>query len=161
MSSFVIDYHIEDVSVEDISVLEVNDFYGNVITGEEVEAFTYGDCWRLALAVNELMGFPVAFFASVVPGVKGIETVNKRTQWCHVFNVLPDGRYIDVSGVYTDCEMYSKWIVNIWDERGREPRVIVPSRIGVGRMLRKAKSFYPEVNPFITAGKIASFLMFF
>lgn len=68
--------------------------------------YTTGDCWRLALALREHHGLPIAFFA--LPDKTGGQ-LTEDTLWCHAFNVLPDGRVLDITGVWSQEELLRAW----------------------------------------------------
>lgn len=74
---------------------------------EIVDAFTNGDCWRLALSLNSLAGLPIYAVCSLdCP----------RDTWCHVFNQLPDGSFIDIMGIHSESEMLSKWECAVYED---------------------------------------------
>ncbi len=91
------------------------------ITRQEKEAFTYGDCWVLALEMHKKCNLPVAFFI-------GSETDedhdNPNVYWNHAFNVLPNGNYIDIHGVHTSEELHDRWAEEL--ESGT-PDIVHPS----------------------------------
>lgn len=70
-----------------------------------VETFTEGDCWRLALMLRDFHDFPIAFFVSAEQGAG----LTGETLWKHAFNILPDGRAIDITGVFTQDELMATW----------------------------------------------------
>lgn len=64
------------------------------------EAFTYGDCWHLAKTINRLTGYPV---------VTAQWQELQGSGWCHAANRLPDGRILDIEGVWLEEEWLWKW----------------------------------------------------
>lgn len=78
-----------------------------------MDAFTNGDCWRLALSLNALAGFPILAVCSLD---------HPENTWCHVFNQLPDGSLIDITGIYSEAEMLDKWKIHVYqDNEGIAP----------------------------------------
>jgi hypothetical protein len=69
------------------------------ITQHDIEIFTNGACFLLAKVVMEETGWPVAAFWD------GFRPRH------HVFNVLPDGRYLDVEGPRTRQEFIANHVV--------------------------------------------------
>lgn len=65
-----------------------------------VEAFTEGDCWRLALAIERVYGYEMVFY-----GNKG----ELDNTWCHALNRLPDGRMVDINGWQTMDSLYDEY----------------------------------------------------
>lgn len=63
---------------------------------EDVERFTYGDCALFAWAINRLTGWPIHAFDCEL----------------HAFNVMPDGRYVDIEGIVTKRTFMRKWMCN-------------------------------------------------
>lgn len=102
----------------------------------EVEAFTSGDCWRLALTLRELYGFPVAFLGehSADKSVWGMD-------WYHAFVALPDGRYLDIEGISTAEELLEKWA---WKDNGNEGIVVSDNDAVIDSALNGQMSFYEE-----------------
>lgn len=67
------------------------------------EAFTFGDCWHLAQTINRLSGYPVVTVQWEEP---------HRSLWCHAANRLPDGRIVDIEGIWEEEEWLWKWQVH-------------------------------------------------
>lgn len=66
------------------------------ITQKDIHDFTNGACFLLAEAVMKETGWPVAAFW------------NGFRPCGHVFNVLPDGRYLDIEGPRTRQELLAR-----------------------------------------------------
>jgi hypothetical protein len=63
------------------------------ITDQDIENFTKGWCYLLAGVIEQDCGYPrVAFWDGFRPAG-------------HMFNILPDGRFIDITGIHTRAEM--------------------------------------------------------
>lgn len=130
----------------------------SVIDEYVIEAFTCGDCWRLALAMREHHGLPVAFFAGV-PILKGRPfAFDSKTTWCHVFNALPDGRFIDVNGVSTGQDIHDEWDDALWLSGGERAKIVVPTEAEAALMLEEVEEMYPEVDAGFVAKHLGSLL---
>jgi hypothetical protein len=129
-----------------------------VIDEYVIEAFTCGDCWRLALAMRECHGLPIAFFAGV-PILKGRPfAFDSKTMWCHVFNALPDGRFIDVTGISTGRDIHDEWDDALWLSGGDRAKIVVPTEAEVSLMLDGVEEMYPEFDTAIVAKHLGSLL---
>lgn len=118
----------------------------SVIDDYVIEAFTCGDCWRLALTMREQYGLPIAFFAAApIPSEKPF-VFDATTMWCHVFNMLPDGRFIDVNGIATSEKIHGDWENSLWISCDEYPMIIVPTEAEVDVMLSGVDSIYPDVD---------------
>lgn len=74
------------------------------LTDHEVEAFTEGDCWALALEIHRREGLPLTMIASQPkPGVAWSEL-----DWCHVAVKVGD-LYLDATGLSTEVELLAYW----------------------------------------------------
>lgn len=62
-----------------------------------VEAYTTGDCWRMACEINIQSGLPIVALGP------------NETYWIHVANRLPDGRILDVLGMWEEEDFVSHW----------------------------------------------------
>jgi hypothetical protein len=60
------------------------------LTDDVIEVFRYGDCARLAVAVNDLTGWPFAVVWC------------SSYQWNHVGTWTPDGKFFDVRGARSE-----------------------------------------------------------
>lgn len=69
-------------------------------TPEEIEAFTDGDCWHLALQMHKMTGAPVVF-ANPVP-----ET---DEYWEHVGLLISPRRVLDIEGITPIHLWREKW----------------------------------------------------
>ena len=63
------------------------------------ERFTRGACFILAEVINDITGWPICAF------------VNEREDEpdYHVFNIRPDGKYLDIRGPQTEQEIIERW----------------------------------------------------
>lgn len=64
-----------------------------------VRAFTCGDCWLLALALNKLNKKLTLVTISQ----------DKKGDWCHVAVELPNGFIVDIEGIWRDKEWLERW----------------------------------------------------
>ena len=72
---------------------------------EEVEnAFTTGDCWHLARTVHLIAGYPIVTFQHFDYG---------QNLWAHAGNRLPDGRIVDIEGVWPEQTWLEQWSHNV------------------------------------------------
>lgn len=77
--------------------------FHNIDTDVE-DAFTYGDCWRLAKELHDIAGYPIYAIGCAYTGPS--ET---NRDWCHMFVALPDGNLLDVRGVWDEEAMLEEW----------------------------------------------------
>jgi hypothetical protein len=76
-----------------------------------VEAFTEGDCWRLALELHQKLDWPVF----VVTGVEIAYTDHPSMYFGHMFVQNPvTGKFLDINGEHTEDELLQEdWGVGI------------------------------------------------
>lgn len=67
---------------------------------EVIEAFTFGDCWHLARTLTTLTGYPVVAFHHFDFG---------KDLWAHAANRLPDGRIVDIEGIWSEKDWIEQW----------------------------------------------------
>jgi hypothetical protein len=127
----------------------------NAITEDEVDAFTWGDCWALASKIHKVHGLPIAVIAAYDPrytaaNYRGSMTVPffAHLTWVHAFNVRHDGNYVDITGVYNGRDLYEQW-----EEHLPYDREDMWSGIHVAQSEQEVESFfgdqerlYPEVD---------------
>jgi hypothetical protein len=65
----------------------------------DVSRFTEGDCMIFARAINKITGWPICTFDA-----NGWDFGNY-----HVFVQMPDGRCVDIEGVFEPKEFIKKW----------------------------------------------------
>lgn len=78
------------------------------------EAFTLGDCWHLAETIHTMTGHPIitASWTETVTEHDPItdeEEVWTYTSWSHVAVRLPDGRILDILGIWSEQEWLDHW----------------------------------------------------
>lgn len=66
---------------------------------EAIEAFTCGDCWALAIAIAREAALPIVTCS--VPG--------EPDEWCHVAVQTPDGKILDIQGVWEPAAWLAFW----------------------------------------------------
>lgn len=71
---------------------------------EEVSAFTEGDCWELARLIALTAGYPIVTASSSL----------SHRDWLHAANRLPDGRIVDIEGIWEE----GVWL-QVWSSRHR------------------------------------------
>lgn len=95
------------------------------LSKEQYVAFTEGDCWILAKAVQDITDYPI-----VVAGHA------EDDLWCHMGNLAPDGSVWDANGRHENTETFlAKWadyiesnfsdfgkpgVPTVWTVEGRE-----------------------------------------
>lgn len=94
-----------------------------ITTITEQIAFTYGDCWVLALEIHKQYGLPVAFF---IGSETANDDANPNIYWVHAFNALPNGTYLDVKGVHTREDLHGRWAEEL--ESG-VPDIVQPAHV--------------------------------
>src|SRR5690606_26688247 len=77
-------------------------------TPEEIEAYTDGDCWHLALMMHKMTGVPVVF-ANPVP-----ET---DEYWEHVGLLISPRRVLDIDGV-TPLQLWREKWADEYEDKG-------------------------------------------
>ena len=65
----------------------------------DVDRFTTGDCHIFARAVHALTGWPIATF----------DDEYDATGTIHAFNLTPDGRCLDIEGIFEPEAFIKKW----------------------------------------------------
>jgi hypothetical protein len=68
-----------------------------MITNDDIEVYTEGDCFVLAQAVHEITGWPMCAFSY------------DNTPDLHAFVMTPDGKYLDIEGKHTPKQLRKKW----------------------------------------------------
>lgn len=83
---------------------------------EAQRAFTHGDCWHLAETIQTMTGLPLITaqweetLTTYFTRAEKWEQV-KNTYWSHVANRLPDGRIIDIDGIWLEEDWLKRWHV--------------------------------------------------
>ena len=112
-------------------------------------AFTQGDCWRLAIAINQLSGLPLIFTAFEWPEGENPLDYPESFYWTHVGNQLPDGRVIDVQGVHSLAQWRTTWYSDA-TLTTNDPETITA-------LLKNADDIsFPNMNANLTARKLAA-----
>lgn len=73
------------------------------------DAFTFGDCWRLAKALYNITGWQIAAVVCENQDCQG----DKR-DWCHMGNITPEGDFIDISGISSQEYTLGEWGHEFW-----------------------------------------------
>lgn len=89
-----------------------------LFTEREIEAFNYGDCWLLALAIHRLTDWKI-----VGVGVKGQEDRGGYRDWCHIAVQTPNNKILDINGVHTKDEVIQRWSLAMWKALNSPVRV--------------------------------------
>lgn len=105
---------------------------------ETVEAFTDGDCWRLAVEIRRLTGLPL-IFANPLPEMQS-------DYWEHVGALLSDDTVIDVHGVTPRKQWLTKW--------DSETEIITGDSNTISDLLSDQETEYPQANPRATARRL-------
>lgn len=90
------------------------------LTKDQIEAFTAGDCWRLA---GELMGLGVG--EVVFLSNENSDAPLEFFPWEHVVVRLPSGLYLDATGVRTMAELEGDWA---WDSEPMTTRTVTTEK---------------------------------
>lgn len=69
------------------------------------DAFTYGDCWALAIEVNKITGWQIV----AIGCDEQSRYPENRRDWCHMANRTPEGKIIDITGISTPEETLEEW----------------------------------------------------
>lgn len=67
-------------------------------TPDVITAFTEGDCWELARQINMIAGHTIVTASS-----------STSDAWYHAANMLPDGRIVDIEGIWSEAVWLKKW----------------------------------------------------
>jgi hypothetical protein len=67
-----------------------------------IEVYSEGDCWALAAYMRDAYNLPA--FALITD-----DDPEYGEMWCHIVNQLPDGRFVDITGIY-----YGETIAQAW-----------------------------------------------
>lgn len=81
----------------------------HLFTEKELEAFNYGDCWQLAIAIHEMTDWKI-----VGVGVSGQSNRGGYRDWCHIAILTPDNKILDINGLQTKDEVLQKWTLSLW-----------------------------------------------
>lgn len=68
-----------------------------------INQFTKGDCWALAIAVNDALGWTICTVQRIEP------LYPEDIEWCHALNRRPDGTLVDILGIVSEQEMLARW----------------------------------------------------
>ena len=77
---------------------------------EQQEAFTFGDCWRLAKALHSITGWDIAAIVCDNQEFKGA-----HRDWCHMGNITPEGKFIDITGISDEDYALETWGGEFWE----------------------------------------------
>ncbi len=78
------------------------------ITGHDIEAFTEGSCYQLALAVQEVTRWPVYAFWDR----------DSRDYDLHAFVKTPRGTFLDINGEHSRYAMFCDWVDYDFEDYG-------------------------------------------
>lgn len=90
---------------------------------EVIRAFTLGDCHVLARALSK-HGYPIVLVSTTTA------KKNDDAWWVHALNELPDGRFVDITGLHTADDLFDRWSTDLDDAETLCPH------LGVRRILR-------------------------
>lgn len=68
------------------------------------EAFTLGDCWALAQALQRSQGYPLVVITS---------DTNPEDFWVHALVRLPSGLLADITGAHGEEELLGRWGISV------------------------------------------------
>lgn len=108
-----------------------------------VRAFTEGDCWVLALAIEKMTGYPIHFL--------GLSKDIDET-WVHAVNLLPDGTYLDIRGIQSFDEVVSLFSYSLDDRRTdmhrwRKAKAVITTADNLSEALKFQEKMFGEEFP--------------
>lgn len=123
------------------------------ISSPEKHAFTKADCAHLAKTLYKSANLPIYYLGDKVSKEGLVEDRN----WSHFVNKLPDGRYIDVEGIWTEKELLKRWQV---DELGSgwKPDSINPTEVTDYRKMGVVSQMFPHIKPTVIVKKLNNFI---
>lgn len=118
------------------------------------EAFTFGDCWRLAKALYNITGWEIAAVVCENQACQG----NTR-DWCHMGNITPEGDFIDITGIASVDYTLDKWGEEFWmhceEVEDDECITVVPLTVEQWKgMTEEQEPRYEEENPVTAAQEV-------
>lgn len=140
----------------------VYDVAMSIFTEDQVEAFNFGDCWRLAAEMHRLTGWQM-----VAVGVDYEDGVDLNSRgWAHMAVRTPDGRFADVNGVHTEDEFLDTWreetstrffqdsddeTLQYMEVEDVEVVVFEFDVVGWAELTSEQTAYYPEIDAITTA----------
>lgn len=123
------------------------------IKGEEKHAFTQADCAHFAKTMNKSAGLPIIYLGDKETADGAIDD----RRWSHFANRLPDGRYIDVEGIWTEKDFLKRWNI---DELGSgwKPSAINNADITELRKMGVQSPMFTNVKPAKTLTTMRKYL---
>lgn len=109
------------------------------ITEHEIDAFTRGDCWALALDIHKQFGLPVVFFVGFE---NSLPENDEEIFWGHAFNRLPDGNYLDIHGIQSKRQIMECWSLKL--HGNDKPAIVRPSHATTVKILSEFNRSYNE-----------------
>lgn len=91
-------------------------------TDSERHMYTNADCAHLARELHNKTGFPIFFLGDSTDS--GVPVGDRR--WSHFVVRVPDGRFMDVEGVWTKDELIKRWGVDPLGQ-GWMPNDVLPA----------------------------------
>lgn len=121
------------------------------LSDQEREAFTYGDCWLLARALNNICGWQMVGIGSEGGCYRGAER-----DWIHLLVRTPYGHLLDVEGLHEESEMDVRWGPDLWllSTEGGEMDIFDVSLRDWHLLTNAQRIRYPDISPVRTARKL-------
>jgi hypothetical protein len=111
-----------------------------VPSAETIEAFTEGDCWRLAKALRKITGLPLVF-ANPHQLTNRCERVLGLEYWEHVGLLVDEETVLDINGLTPVWDWAKKWA-------GAEHRYFFTDRDDdIAVLLEDQDHMYPATHP--------------
>lgn len=119
----------------------------------ERHSFTTGDCTHFAKNMQKKFGLPIFYLGDNFSKNDSVE--NRR--WNHFVNQLPDGRFIDIEGIWTEKDLIKRWKV---DELGSgwKPDSVNPADPSDMRKMGMVSREFPQISIPKTITKIKKHL---
>ena len=123
------------------------------VSSPEKHAFTNADCAHLAKTLYKIANLPIYYLGDKVSKDGLVED----RRWSHFVNKLPDGRYVDIEGIWTEKELLKKWQV---DELGSgwKPDSINPTEVTDYRKMGVVSQMFPHIKPAVIVKKLNNFI---
>lgn len=115
--------------------------------------FTFGDCWRLAKALNYITGWKMAAIVCDNQESKGV-----IRDWCHMGNITPEGKFIDITGISEENYVLEEWATEFWEHCKlveEECHIIRPITTQEwDGMTEEQEPLYDDYDPLTTAQEV-------
>lgn len=108
----------------------------------ERNAFTMGDCSHFAKALHK-KGLPIFYLGEA----KSLSLPVSQRGFAHFVNRLPDGRFIDVEGIWTEKDLLERWGVDSLGSGFVPDTVALVSDVKDMRKMGASSPVFPHIKP--------------